>query len=94
MRKFFIVELANEHRPRKQRMPGTLRNDAHREAKPFIRAGVTIFDEQIFPLQISADPAFQRLELCASIGLLTLPHQLAFALDGSSTRNLSFGSRP
>ena len=39
-------------------------------------------------------PRTRTSKCAASIGLLTLPHQMVPSLDGSFTVNLSFGDRP
>lgn len=76
---FFQIEFTDEHRPRKQRGRGAFTDDADGQAMLFIRPGVTVFNENILALKISAEPVLEGLELLSRQGLIDpAPRDLVF----------------
>ena len=85
----------DEQVAREQVVPRVLGDDADRQAVRRVGAGVAVLDVELAVRRaIPRDRGAARRTAPASIGRFTLPQAMCASLDGSRTRNLSFGERP
>src|ERR1700690_62835 len=63
LRQFFQIQLANKHSAGKQGGGSPLTYDANGKAIILVRSRVAVFNEDIFPLEIRAQPGLESVEL-------------------------------
>ena len=95
LRQFVQIQFANKHGAGKQGGGGAFANDANGKTRnTFVRSRVAVLNKNIFPLEVRAQPGLESVELRRVQRAIDFSQQILLSLEGSRTRNLSFGKRP